>query len=208
MAGIIAVYSLVIAVLIASAITPDKKYSLFKYAGAIMTTSEESGFLHLAAGLSVGLTGLAAGYTIGIVGDTGVRAYMQQSRIFVGMVLILIFGEVLGLYGSRADRPPPPAPSDGAYRSRHAPPVSSPRPSNQSCSMPATHMATRPALPARHSSLFPQIGWLPSSRRNALVALEQDPVPPTSHSEPASPSGASSASSFSQWSPPPLNRWA
>ncbi|KAL8658167.1 MAG: hypothetical protein Q9226_001217 [Calogaya cf. arnoldii] len=87
MAGIIAVYSLVIAVLIASAMKPDKKYSLF------------NGFLHLAAGLSVGLTGLAAGYTIGIVGDTGVRAYMQQSRIFVGMVLILIFGEVLGLYG-------------------------------------------------------------------------------------------------------------
>lgn len=29
-----------------------------------------SGSLHLAAGLSVGLTGLAAGYTIGIVGET------------------------------------------------------------------------------------------------------------------------------------------
>ena len=29
----------------------------------------------------------------------GVRAYMQQSRVFVGMVLILIFAEVLGLYG-------------------------------------------------------------------------------------------------------------
>jgi V-type H+-transporting ATPase 16kDa proteolipid subunit len=56
--------------------------------------------MHLAAGLSVGLTGLAAGYSIGIVGDMGVRSYMQQSRIFVGMVLILIFGEVLGLYGS------------------------------------------------------------------------------------------------------------
>lgn len=28
-----------------------------------------SGFMHLAAGLSVGLTGLAAGYAIGIVGD-------------------------------------------------------------------------------------------------------------------------------------------
>ncbi|KAL9005935.1 MAG: hypothetical protein Q9188_001300 [Gyalolechia gomerana] len=28
-----------------------------------------SGFLHLGAGLSVGLTGLAAGYAIGIVGD-------------------------------------------------------------------------------------------------------------------------------------------
>ena len=59
-----------------------------------------SGFMHLACGLSVGLTGLAAGYAIGIVGDMGVRSYMQQSRIFVGMVLILIFGEVLGLYGS------------------------------------------------------------------------------------------------------------
>ncbi len=55
--------------------------------------------MHLACGLSVGLAGLAAGYCIGIVGDTGVRAYLQQSRIFVGMVLILIFGEVLGLYG-------------------------------------------------------------------------------------------------------------
>lgn len=32
-------------------------------------------------------------------GKKGVRSYMQQSRIFVGMVLILIFGEVLGLYG-------------------------------------------------------------------------------------------------------------
>jgi V-type H+-transporting ATPase proteolipid subunit len=56
--------------------------------------------MHLACGLSVGLTGLAAGYSIGIVGDMGVRSYMQQSKIFVGMVLILIFGEVLGLYGS------------------------------------------------------------------------------------------------------------
>lgn len=58
-----------------------------------------SGFMHLAAGLSVGLTGLAAGYTIGKVGDKGVRAYMEEGRVFVGMVLILIFGEVLGLYG-------------------------------------------------------------------------------------------------------------
>ncbi|PGH34877.1 V-type proton ATPase proteolipid subunit 2 [[Emmonsia] crescens] len=89
MAGIIAVYGLVVAVLIAGDLgpPPQKTYSLY------------TGFMHLAAGLSVGLTGLAAGYTIGIVGDVGVRSYMQQSRVFVGMVLILIFGEVLGLYG-------------------------------------------------------------------------------------------------------------
>ncbi len=55
--------------------------------------------MHLACGMSVGFSGLAAGYCIGVVGDKGVRAYMEQPRIFVGMVLILIFGEVLGLYG-------------------------------------------------------------------------------------------------------------
>jgi V-type H+-transporting ATPase proteolipid subunit len=27
------------------------------------------GFMHLASGMSVGLTGVAAGYTIGVVGD-------------------------------------------------------------------------------------------------------------------------------------------
>ncbi|KAG7115207.1 V-type proton ATPase 16 kDa proteolipid subunit 2 like protein [Verticillium longisporum] len=90
MSGIIAVYALVISVLIAQDLVPPSSgghYSLF------------DGFMHLGAGLSVGLTGLAAGYTIGVVGDKGVRAYMEQSRVFVGMVLILIFGEVLGLYG-------------------------------------------------------------------------------------------------------------
>jgi V-type H+-transporting ATPase proteolipid subunit len=36
---------------------------------------------------------------IGIVGDAGVRANAQQQQIFVGMILILIFAEALGLYG-------------------------------------------------------------------------------------------------------------
>lgn len=58
-----------------------------------------SGFLHLGAGLSVGFAGLAAGFAIGIVGDAGVRGTAQQPRLYVGMILILIFAEVLGLYG-------------------------------------------------------------------------------------------------------------
>jgi len=41
----------------------------------------------------------AAGLAIGIVGDAGVRANAQQEAIFVGMILILIFAEALGLYG-------------------------------------------------------------------------------------------------------------
>ncbi|CAG5897625.1 unnamed protein product, partial [Menidia menidia] len=85
MAGIIAIYGLVVAVLIANNIS--ERVSLYK------------SFLHLGAGLSVGLSGLAAGFAIGIVGDAGVRGTAQQPRLFVGMILILIFAEVLGLYG-------------------------------------------------------------------------------------------------------------
>lgn len=85
MAGIIAIYGLVVAVLIANNIADS--YSLYK------------GFLHLGAGLSVGLSGLAAGFAVGIVGDAGVRGTAQQPRLYVGMILILIFAEVLGLYG-------------------------------------------------------------------------------------------------------------
>jgi V-type H+-transporting ATPase 16kDa proteolipid subunit len=58
-----------------------------------------TGFIQLGAGLSVGLAGLAAGFAIGIVGDAGVRGTAQQPKLFVGMILILIFAEVLGLYG-------------------------------------------------------------------------------------------------------------
>jgi len=47
---------------------------------------------------------MAAGLAIGIVGDAGVRANAQQDKIFIGMIfigmiLILIFGEALALYG-------------------------------------------------------------------------------------------------------------
>jgi hypothetical protein len=38
-------------------------------------------------------------HQIGIVGDAGVRAFGQQERLYVGMLLILIFAEALGLYG-------------------------------------------------------------------------------------------------------------
>lgn len=88
MSGILSVYGLVVAVLIAGSLTPvEGQYSLFM------------GFMHLGCGLSVGLACLASGYAIGVVGDEGVRQFMHQQRLFVGIVLILIFAEVLGLYG-------------------------------------------------------------------------------------------------------------
>ncbi|GAB5590779.1 vacuolar ATPase V0 domain subunit c [Umbelopsis nana] len=85
MAGILGIYGVVVAVLLSSGLAV--KQSLY------------SGFVQFGAGLSVGLSCLAAGFAIGITGDAGVRATAQQPRMFVGMILILIFAEVLGLYG-------------------------------------------------------------------------------------------------------------
>ncbi|EPZ32660.1 V-type ATPase [Rozella allomycis CSF55] len=45
------------------------------------------------------LSGVAAGWTVGIVGDSSVRNFAKESRVYVAMVLMLIFAEVLGLYG-------------------------------------------------------------------------------------------------------------
>lgn len=85
MASIIGIYGLVVAVLIAGNIDPVADYS--DYAAA----------MHLASGLTTGFAGLAAGWAIGVVGDAAVRAYAFQQRVFVGMVLVLIFAEVLGM---------------------------------------------------------------------------------------------------------------
>ena len=74
-------------------------YLEFMFVSSFLLFSFCSSFLQLGAGLSVGFSGLAAGFAIGIVGDSGVRGTAQQPRLFVGMILILIFAEVLGLYG-------------------------------------------------------------------------------------------------------------
>jgi V-type H+-transporting ATPase proteolipid subunit len=86
MAGIVAIYGVVVAVLISGRIKGDE-----------LTIADD--FTNLGAGLAVGLSGLSAGMAIGIVGDAGVRGTAQQPKLYVGMILILIFAEVLGLYG-------------------------------------------------------------------------------------------------------------
>ena len=85
MAGILGIYGLIVAVILAQKIGSDYNY--------------KKGYSHLASGLCCGLSSLGAGIAIGIGGDAGVRALGQTDRIFVGMMLILIFGEALGLYG-------------------------------------------------------------------------------------------------------------
>mmetsp|Transcript_23265 Transcript_23265/g.30378 ORF Transcript_23265/g.30378 Transcript_23265/m.30378 type:complete len:165 (-) Transcript_23265:247-741(-) len=91
MAGVLGIYGLIVSVIIQGSITAPSD-DVTKY-------SSYTGFAHMAAGLCCGLSGLAAGMAIGIVGDAGVRAIGQQEKLFVGMILILIFAEALGLYG-------------------------------------------------------------------------------------------------------------
>ena len=86
MAGILGIYGLIVSVILKTKISGD-------------TYDYYDGFKHLSAGLCVGLCSLGAGVAIGIAGDAGVRSLGKQDRIFVGMMLILIFAEALGLYG-------------------------------------------------------------------------------------------------------------
>ena len=85
MAGIVGIYGLVAAIIVAPSMTFP--YPLFK------------GYANLAGGLSVGLCGLSSGVCIGVAGNVAVRAMSEQPRLIMGAMLILIFGEVLGLYG-------------------------------------------------------------------------------------------------------------
>merc|ERR1711980_58014 len=86
MAGIIAIYGVVVAVLISQDIKGGTQAVADANARRELI---QKGFTHLGAGLSVGLSGL----------DAGVRGTAQQPKLYVGMILILIFAEVLGLYG-------------------------------------------------------------------------------------------------------------
>jgi len=86
MAGILGIYGLIVSVIITNNMKATG-YSLF------------AGYMHLGAGLAAGFAALAAGYAIGIVGDVCCYAYAKTERIFVPMILMLIFAEALGLFG-------------------------------------------------------------------------------------------------------------
>jgi V-type H+-transporting ATPase proteolipid subunit len=85
LAGVLSIYGLVVAVIITASL--EEKSAL------------HTNFMQLGAGLTVGLSCLSSGFCIGIIGDAGVRATGQQPRMYVGMMMMLIFAEVLGIYG-------------------------------------------------------------------------------------------------------------
>merc|ERR1719335_1926600 len=88
MAGVLGIYGLISAVIITGKPAKPQGVSSFQ------------GYSLLGAGVTVGMSSVAAGYAIGIVGDAGVRCNaLANGKLFVGMILILIFAEALGLYG-------------------------------------------------------------------------------------------------------------
>jgi len=84
MAGILGIYGIIFAVLMQ---------------GSAASATGGDGYKLLSAGLCCGLSSLASGLAIGVAGDAGVRAYAQTDAIYVGMILVLIFAEAIGLYG-------------------------------------------------------------------------------------------------------------
>ena len=87
MAGILGIYGLIVAVILVQRVNDHEQYKYY------------NGFSHLVSGLCCGISSWAAGIAIGIAGDAGARSLGQQDKVFVGMMLILIFAEALGLYG-------------------------------------------------------------------------------------------------------------
>ena len=52
----------------------------------------------MAGGICCGLSSLASGLAIGVIGESAVRGNMYRDLV-VGMILMLIFAEALGLFG-------------------------------------------------------------------------------------------------------------
>ncbi|EZG44501.1 putative vacuolar ATP synthase 16 kDa proteolipid subunit [Gregarina niphandrodes] len=87
MASILGIYGLILGFMIQQGM------------GTLTEYPQAKAYAHLSCGLMVGLSSLAAGLAIGVVGDAGVRSFAHQPRLFVVMILILIFAEALALFG-------------------------------------------------------------------------------------------------------------
>jgi V-type H+-transporting ATPase proteolipid subunit len=83
MAAILSIYGLIISISIANQMSPE--------------THLFTAFVHLGAGLAVGISALAAGFAIGVTGDAGVRGTIQQPKLFTAMMILQIFSECLGI---------------------------------------------------------------------------------------------------------------
>ena len=87
MAGILSIYGMIICIINYTKIKDEK------------LCTPVLGYKIFGAGLVVGLSALASGLAIGYSGDYLVRAYAKTDAVFVVLVLVMIFGECIALYG-------------------------------------------------------------------------------------------------------------
>ena len=95
MAGILGIYGLIVAVLVSGDL---KKTTTDDWQTGTYNYTIYKGYKQLGAGICCGFSSLAAGLAIGVVGDAAVRGNEYRDLV-VGMILMLIFAEALGLYG-------------------------------------------------------------------------------------------------------------
>ena len=88
MAGILSIYGLITSVLLSGKVKNDDP-----------TATAAPQILLFGGGMLCGFSNIAAGYAIGLVGEQGVKYFAINESIFVALILILIFAEVLGLFG-------------------------------------------------------------------------------------------------------------
>jgi len=90
----VAIYGIIISIIMAS--------SLKEYKGQdpqLIAKNYEAGFRVFGAGIITGVSNLFCGICVGLVGSSAALADAANEKLFVKVLIIEIFGSVLGLFG-------------------------------------------------------------------------------------------------------------
>lgn len=90
---VVAIYGLIIAIVFSSKLTVASKETLFSKSNLY------TGYSLFWAGLTVGASNLICGVAVGITGATAAISDAADSALFVKILVIEIFGSILGLLG-------------------------------------------------------------------------------------------------------------
>ncbi|KAG0208056.1 H(+)-transporting V0 sector ATPase subunit c'' [Mortierella sp. GBA30] len=90
---VVAIYGLIMAIVFTAKLRDEKN--------ANITSSEMyyKGFALFWAGLTTGLCNLVCGVSVGITGSSAALADAQDGQLFVKVLVIEIFGSIIGLFG-------------------------------------------------------------------------------------------------------------
>eukprot|EP01070_Trichotokara_eunicae_P006483 Trichotokara_eunicae@DN5000_c0_g1_i1.p2 len=87
MAGILGIYGMIVGILISQGMNNLGDYSYY------------AGYGHLTSGMVCGLSAVVSGWAIGVAGEAGIIGYTRQPKLFVTLVLVMIFAEAIALFG-------------------------------------------------------------------------------------------------------------